>query len=127
MSASCDELSSNLLSQSGDLVIGHVVGGGKLERLCLLMLLLNEFSEGTLNIDSGSAYYGPTIMLLKLLLLTFKRAVHLNSLRLCHVNVNRASISTLSIPFMLLYTCTMFALSRLYFSVDKPRVFRLFS
>ena len=99
------------MSQSDDLVVGHVVGGGVFEWMiyhqCLFKRLLNEFSEGAVTINSGSVFHVSPILLLKLLLIIYNRALRLNSL--CHVavlaleNVSKVSVSTLlSISVMIL-------------------------
>ena len=49
---------------------------------CLFLQLLYEFSECALTTVSGSAFHVLTILLLNVLLLTFKWALRLNNLRL---------------------------------------------
>ena len=98
-------------SLSGDLVIGQVTGGGEFEWVISQMFVEAVFeciSEGALTTASGRVYHTSTILLLKLFLLRFKGALRLNSLRLCPLalpwleNVNKASVSGLSIPLMIL-------------------------
>ena len=77
-------------------------------RQCLLRRFLNALSEGAFTTASGRVFHTSAILLLKLFLLRFKRALRLNSLRLCPLvlpwleNVNKASVSSLSITLMIL-------------------------